>query len=284
MDDSELRREFDAWNAIREARSAIALAKHRVEGIDELLRRLGEHPAPEELGRIVYALMEKVGDATDHPEIARALKIISDATDRAPSVLKPSLDRAVGRLLRSIDPACAVPLAMEWGSHRRKVRREWALKVLKNAELTPELSEYLVQRYRDTGETQFLQQVLRGTLPLGVDRSELFAAFDDPSDQYWQARVAMAALRADSSVAEAISMERPHAFAWAVGKLSLRRFVPLMLAALDRANDKVPLIGITVWALGQVGAKAELLSLEPLIDQLEIENPDPFSRSEARPD
>ena len=41
------------------------------------------------------------------------------------------------------------------------------------------------------------------------------------------------------------------------------------MRALERANDKVALVGIVIWALGKLGAKNELLKLEPLIDELD---------------
>ena len=94
----------------------------------------------------------------------------------------------------------------------------------------------MVSRYRETDDIGFLKVLLRGPLHPDLDRAQIFAAFDDPEDRYWAARVAEAALRADPSLAASLAFENPHAFTWAAGRLGRPELVPLIMQAIERGK------------------------------------------------
>ncbi len=279
IDDAELRQQYLAWEVISEARRAIMMAKQRVDPTEELCERLGSTQDPHELSRVVYALLERVGDQEHEAIIVDALHRISAEAEQRHYSERERLDRSTGRLMRALSPEISIPLAMEWGRHRTKRRRELAIKVFRAAPLSKAITEYLLERYDATRDVEFLKLILREPLSGTIDRRKLFEAFDGIDGGYWQARVAEAAMKAQPGIAEELCAERPHAFFWAVGRLGLVEHASLIVEALTRANDKLPLVGIAVWALGKLGAKAEILCLEPLVEELERTHPDPFKRS-----
>lgn len=278
MDGEDLKQLYYRRRAIDDARGAIGLAKQRVESLADLLIRLRTAPR-DELSNVVYALLERSGDPRTDPQILAEITRISDFTDTLPSSERARYDGAVGRILRQMNPTCALPLAMAWAAHRRKARRLVALKVIAKTPLTDEVAEFLLRRYRETKETDFLKVILREPLPHNLVVDELFGAFKVEHDDYWQARVAESALRADESHGPELMRMYPHATIWAAGRLRMQHLIPEIIRALHRANDKVAILGIAVWALGKMGAKSELLALEPLIDELDAQYPDPWARS-----
>ena len=269
-----------AWTrrTIDEARGAIQLAKERVEPLTELLSRLAT-TSGDQLNNVVYALLERAGDPQNDPIIFKELTRISDLTDTLPSECRARLDRTLGRVLRRIDPGIAMPLTLAWGRHRRKTRWTVALKILRGVPLTDEISRYLLERFRQTDNVAFLQPILSGPLPSGIDADELFQAFEVAADSYWKARVAESVMKSDMARGPSLMARHPHAAIWAAGRLGAHHLVPSILDAFHRSNDKIALLGITVWALGKLGAKKELLDLEPIIDDLDAQFPDPWARS-----
>mgnify|MGYP000612553321 CR=1 FL=1 len=278
MDGDELKQLYYRRRAIDDARGAISLAKQRVESLSELLSRLRSAPR-DQLSNVVYALIERVGDPQTDPQIVAELARVSDFTDTLPSSERAQFDGAVGRILRRLNPACALPLAMAWAEHRRKSRRRVALKVLVKAPLTGDVAEFLLRRYRETQDTDFLKVILRDPLPHSLNVDELFGAFEVDDDKYWQARVAESALRADESRGPELVLTQPHATIWAAGRLGIQHLIPEIVQTLHRANDKAAILGIVVWALGKMGAKSELLALEPLIDELDSQYPNPWAKA-----
>jgi len=277
MDGEELNQLYYRRRAIDEARVAINLTKQRVESLSELLSRLRSAPR-DQLGDVVYALLERCGDPRTDPQIAAELTRVSDFTDTLPSSERARFDGAVGRILRQLNPTCTLPLAMAWAEHRRKARRRVALQVLVKAPLTEDMAEFLLRRYRETRETDFLKVILREPLPQSLSVDELFGAFKVEHDDYWQARVAESALCANDNLGPELMRTQPHATIWAAGRLRMQHLIPEIVQALHRANDKVAILGVAVWALGKMGAKSELLALEPLIDELDAQYPDPWQK------
>lgn len=91
-------------------------------------------------------------------------------------------------------------------------------------------------------------------------------------DEYWQMRVVEAALRGGPTQSSMIAQLSPKSFVWAVGRLGLVELLPLVRDLMRHANNKLALIGITIWAYGKLHAYADIEALEPLVLELETEH------------
>lgn len=268
MDEIELRLIFNSRRAIDDARKAIRLARQRSEPVSVLLSRL-RSANKDQLSDVVYALQEKSGNPLTDMQIVASLTEFSDYVDTLPSSERSRLDSAIGRIMRRLDPTSALPLAILWAKHRRKGRRLFALKILAKISLNDEIIELLLKRFRETQEKDFLKPIIRAPFPSFLNVEEFFEAFKFDEDDYWQALVAESALRTDERLAPKLLMNHTHATIWAAGRLNMRQLVPDIMQAFYRSNDKISILGITVWALGKLGAQTQILELEHVIDDLD---------------
>jgi hypothetical protein len=275
-----LRERHDAMIAIEDARRTIALAKVRCLSFDALLERLRCVLTDSTPSEVVYAVIETERDAEQDHKLAQVVVDLAKTADQAPRKEKEWLDRQIGRLLSALPKVVARPIAREFLTHSRKIRREIGLKRLALEVADEETTRLLLARFEQTNDIDFLKAILRHPLLLDlINPSTLIAQFDE---DYWKMRVVEATLRSNEAAGIALAHSHPLPFVWAVGRTENPRFVPIVSDCLRRANDKATLIGIVAWAFGKLQAAAQLQALEPLLDQLAAENTIDWD-SESRP-
>jgi hypothetical protein len=267
--DADLRRKVIAQSNLVSARRTLTLAKIRCLTFDEKLRRLKKGLDEDFFDELSYAVRESERSPRQNAELASVVVRLAKKADGLPSSQRARLDRRVGRLLRALPFDLASPIVLELLSDPLKQRRELGLRRIRSEAISNHFVQFLCERFRETGDNELLKVILGKPIPLAIlDPHALVKSFDD---DYWRMRVIEATLKADASRGAAFASSHPLPFIWACGRLGKRSMISNIVDCLSNAPDKVPLIDITAWALGKLGAKGELARLEDLLDQMSKE-------------
>jgi hypothetical protein len=264
--DSGLHQNIVAQSSLVSARRTLALAKIRCLPLKEKLRRLKNGLDEEYFDELAFAVGESERSKHQNTELAAIVANLAKRSAHLRSSERARLDRRVGKLLRVLPFDLARPIVLDLLSDPLKQRRKIALKGVRSEAMDDHFVELLWNRFRETDDVSLLKVILGRPIPLDtVDPYRLIDSFDE---DYWKMRVIEATLKADGSRGTEFASSHPLPFIWACGRLEDRRMTSSVVDCLSSAPDKVALIDITAWALGKLGATAELTRLEALLNQL----------------
>lgn len=267
MDQAVLNR-IRATTVIRDAREAMKRAQLRCIPFDQLLERIYQLVSDADAYDVVYAILEHDLNKEQHHALAKALSCLLPKIDRTRGIDRGRLDRQVGRLLPILPTELSHPIAIECISHVRKSRRTAGLKCLNIDTMDEHTFRYFIDCFDKTRDDRILKALLKHPIRLEcINPTRLLKTFN--GDDYWQARVIEATLRADFSVGLSLAETHPFAFVWAAGRLGNTELLPTISHCLDAVEDKLPIIGIVTWAYGKLGAVTELIALHPILEELE---------------
>jgi hypothetical protein len=270
LDQTVMRRKYEAGLAVTNARRTVALAKIRCLPFDILLTRLRSILDDQSAEEVHIAICEHPHDHAQHCQLADVVRDLASKDNYVPPGKRAWLDRRLRYLIRTLPSALARPIAMEFLEHPRKSRREAGFQCIEIDAFDDDTTRHFLSRFEETGDHRFLKALLRHPLRLSaVNPALLIERFDD---DYWQMRVAEATLRTDFDAGIALATTHPRPFIWASGRLGDQRLLPFVSECLRVSNDKARLVGITAWAFGKLKAHDQLLQLEPLLDELEHQN------------
>jgi hypothetical protein len=264
--DSDLHRQIVAQSSIVAARKTLALAKTRCLPFKEKLRRLKRGLNEEFFDELAFAVAESERSARQNAKLASVVADLAKKSNHLRTSERARLDRRVGKLLRVLPSDLARPIVVSLLSDPLKRRRQIALKCIRSEEMDDHLVQFLWNRFRETDDNILLKVILSRPIPLALlDPHTLIHSFDD---DYWKMRVIEATLKTDISRHTEFASLYPLPFIWACGRLGNRRMISDVFDCLSNAHDKAGLIDITAWALGKLGATAELEDLEALLNEL----------------
>ena len=264
--DSDLRRKLIAQSSLVSARKTLMLAKVRCLPFKEKLRRLKRGLDEEYFDELAFAVGETERSKRQNSELAAIVANLAKRSTHLGSNGRARLDRRIGKLLRVLPFDLARPIVLDLLSSPLKQRRRVALKGIRSEAMDGRFVQFLWNRFLETGDNTLLKVILSRPIPL--DRLDPYRLIDSFDEDYWKMRVIEATLKADISRGPELAASHPLPFIWACGRLEDRRMTSRVVDCLSSAADKASLIDIVAWALGKLGAIAELTKLEALLNQL----------------
>ena len=185
-------------------------------------------------------------------------------SENSPSKLKAKLDRTLLRLVRLLPPNLAISFAEPYVDHRLKARRKWAYSALRQKPISQTIAVKLAKVFQETGDQDALKLIARNPEHVAIiGRDFLLANLDE---EYWRARVVEALIHYDRSAALSLSDRYPFELAHAIGRAEDRSLIRPLCDLFETNRHNLEFLSIYAYALGKLGAKAELESLERLID------------------
>jgi len=264
------RLQYERQFQIEEARRAVKLALVRSLSFQELLYRYESICTDDSASEVIFAIQEKLLDAPMAEALALVIRAHMAAAAVASSKERQKIDRYVALLIPFLPINVRLPLLSEYLEDNRKTRREVGFRSLKRSEIEPQLASYLRMRFFVTGDTRFLKFALRVDAPLSAaEARQMISAFNDEGDEYWGVRVIQSQLDKNRELALQLASAYPKEFIWACGRSGNTSWVPDIRRIFQAANDKIPLLGIVVWAFGKLGALAELREMNAILNELE---------------
>lgn len=258
---------ISAIQPMEDARRTIELARIRCLRFPQLVQRLRKLPSDDQASEIVLAIIEAQRNGQEDRQLVAVLHDLLLLGDRIPSQRREWLERQVGRILKTLPPRHSWPLVRECLLHRRKSRRTAGFRALSLDRIDEDISQFLLERFKATGDDRFLKVLLNHPLQLGsVDPRILLDAFD--GDGYWMMRTIEAVLRSDLDTGESYAATHRAEFIWAAGRIGDERLVSKIADCLEAANDKLPLVAVVAWAFGRLNALEHLQAMQTMLDEL----------------
>ena len=262
--------QYERQFQIEEAKRAVKLALVRTLSFQDLLRRYQEILTDDSPSEVIYAIQEKLVDAEMAEALAKAIRGHMTVAASASGKDRQRIDRYAALLIPVLPVEVRLPLLSEYLEDRRKTRREIGFRALKNSEIEPQLASYLRSRFFTTADTRFLKFALKVETPLtAAEADRMISAFGQEGDEYWCVRVIQSQLNVNRELALGFAGAHPKEFIWACGRSGNSSWIESIRQIIQAANDKVPLLGIAVWAFGKLGALEELKAMEAIISELE---------------
>jgi hypothetical protein len=257
--------------AVQDARRAVRLALVRVLTFDQLLERYSAILTDESPSEVIFAIGERALDLAMAEKLAAAIRKQMEAAAQATSKDRNQIDRYVALLVPHLPEQLAIPLLSEYLEDKRKTRRDVGFRALKRCDVTPALAGYLKERFFGTGDTKFLKFALRGKISISPSEArEMVIAFKAEGDDYWGMRIIGSQLEEAATQSE-LARAHPKEFIWACGRSGVPEMADAVRETFAAANDKIPLLGITVWAFGKLNALDDLRRMDSLLAELESE-------------
>lgn len=243
----------------REVREASVLtAEDLVRQVETVL----EHP----MTGAALARMRDVQFSADHEaRLMNAALLIAKRTADLQNAARAGIDQLLQLLIEVLPAAVSDALAVECLRHRRKPRREAALKALRTRGVDGVVAKELFDRYRASGNQELLKFVAR--FPRAIAESDPRFLLDHLEEQYWRMRVVESLLTADQQRAQALAPDFPHEFLWAVGRARHEPSLPIVGRLLDEKPYDLEVVSLCAYAYGQLRVADHLDAIRAILER-----------------
>ena len=195
--------------------------------------------------------------------LVAAMVELAIRSEGSPSKLKAKLDRTLLRLVRLLPPNLANSFAEPYVDHRLNARRKWAYSALHKKPISKTIAVKLARVFQKTDDQEALKLIARNPEHVAtIGGGFLLESLDE---EYWRARVFEALIHYDRSTALSFSDRYPFEFVHATGRVGDRSLMPPLCALFEANRHDLEFLSIYAYALGKLGAKGELESLERFI-------------------
>ena len=240
---------------LQELTRTIEFAKLRFLDFDCLVERLLESRNNIDTS-VVNRLKEMSLSELEYKTLVESCEVLSERGRTGQASVREKVDRTINRILRILPNEMSYPFAISYLNDRLKRRRAWAYSAMRGKELAPNLLPELVDIFDKRKDQEALQLIARNpSLVIELDPGFLLSNL---CDQYWRARTIEALLRGDRDAGLRVADEYPIEFAHAVGRLRDRSLLKPLTALLDNNATSIPFLSLYSYALGRMGALAEL--------------------------
>lgn len=241
--------------SLQELMRTIEFAKLRCLDFDCLVERLLESRNSINTS-VVNRLKEMSLSELEYKELVESCEELSERGRTGHASFREKVDRTINRILRILPNDMSYPFAISYLNDRLKRRRAWAYSAMRGKELAPNLLPELVDIFDQRKDQEALQLIARNpSLVIELDPDFLLSNL---CDQYWRARTIEALLRGDRNAGLRVADEYPIEFAHAVGRLRDQSLLKPLTALLEHNATSIPFLSIYSYALGRMGALAEL--------------------------
>lgn len=248
---------------LRELARTIRYACIRCLTPSEIIKLVCDLNEAGNLGDYIGRLLELGLTADQFECLARGMEELASRSESVPSSVRVKIDRTILRLVRILPSHLACRFAEPYVDHPRKARREWAYTALREKEVSLEIALKLVDIFKETQDQRALELIARN--PKCVVEVGIVFLLKNIREEYWRARVLESALRYDRANAVALSREYPFEFTHAVGRLGDPALLSSLCPLLGLNAKDPKFLAIYAYALGKIGARDELESLDRFV-------------------
>ena len=241
--------------SLQELTRTIEFAKLRCLDFDCLVERLLDSSNNIDTS-VVNRLKEMSLSELEYKKLVESCEELSERARSGQASYREKVDRTINRILRILPNDISYPFAISYLNNRLKRRRAWAYSAMRGKELAPNLLPELVDIFDQRKDQEALQLIARNP-PLVIELDPGFL-LSNLFDQYWRARTIEALLRGNRDAGLRVADEYPIEFAHAVGRLRDRSLLKPLTALLEHNATSIPFLSIYSYALGRMGALAEL--------------------------
>jgi hypothetical protein len=246
------------------ARSA-AFATLRCLSSDALIARVVALPVDKQSEALTKVLGERELSTDQVGTIERGVRSIAILGERLSSRDKARIDAVVNRLVRLLPVEESSRFAIEELVHKRKARRDIALRVLRRQGVASEVATGLWDLFDKTGDEGLLELIVRTPEVVSVSRpADLLTHLSEP---YWKGRVFEALIRHAPELVEKLAHTYPAEFLHGAGRAESSGFASLATTIWrQNASDPVTL-KMAVWYFGKIGKSEQVSEIQDRIQQ-----------------
>jgi len=229
----------------------------------EIFDRIAGLDLDPEVTDYVYRISELRLTGSNLEHLLGAMKNLANRSESSSSKVRAKIDRILLRLVRLLPTDIGNNFAEPFVDHRLKSRRRWAYSSLRQKPISKIIAVKLANVFKQHGDQDALKLIARNPKRVTDVGGEFLLA--NINEEYWRARVVEALLDYDRPTALLIAKRYPFEFAHAVGRSGDDSLVSYLTDLFPANQDDMEFISIYAFALGKLGAIAELESLECFI-------------------
>ena len=241
----------------------VRYAKLRCLSPTEIFDRIAGLDLDPEVTDYVYRISELRLTGSNLEHLLGAMKNLANRSESSSSKVRAKIDRILLRLVRLLPTDIGNNFAEPFVDHRLKSRRRWAYSSLRQKPISKIIAVKLANVLKQHGDQDALKLIARNPKRVTDVGGEFLLA--NINEEYWRARVVEALLDYDRPTALLIAKRYPFEFAHAVGRSGDDSLVSYLTDLFPANQDDMEFISIYAFALGKLGAIAELESLECFI-------------------
>ncbi len=241
----------------------VRYAKLRCLSPTEIFDRIAGLDLDPEVTDYVYRISELRLTGSNLEHLLGAMKNLANRSESSSSKVRAKIDRILLRLVRLLPTDIGNNFAEPFVDHRLKSRRRWAYSSLRQKPISKIIAVKLANVFKQRGDQDALKLIARNPKRVTDVGGEFLLA--NINEEYWRARVVEALLDYDRPTALLIAKRYPFEFAHAVGRSGDDSLVSYLTDLFPANQDDMEFISIYAFALGKLGAIAELESLECFI-------------------
>ena len=241
----------------------VRYAKLRCLSPTEIFDRIAGLDLDPEVTDYVYRISELRLTGSNLEHLLGAMKNLANRSESSSSKVRAKIDRILLRLVRLLPTDIGNNFAEPFVDHRLKSRRRWAYSSLRQKPISKIIAVKLANVFKQHGDQDALKLIARNPKRVTDVGGEFLLA--NINEEYWRARVVEALLDYDRPTALLIAKRYPFEFDHAVGRSGDDSLVSYLTDLFPANQDDMEFISIYAFALGKLGAIAELESLECFI-------------------
>ncbi len=241
----------------------VRYAKLRCLSPTEIFDRIAGLDLDPEVTDYVYRISELRLTSSNLEHLLGAMKNLANRSESSSSKVRAKIDRILLRLVRLLPTDIGNNFAEPFVDHRLKSRRRRAYSSLRQKPISKIIAVKLANVFKQHGDQDALKLIARNPKRVTDVGGEFLLA--NINEEYWRARVVEALLDYDRPTALLIAKRYPFEFAHAVGRSGDDSLVSYLTDLFPANQDDMEFISIYAFALGKLGAIAELESLECFI-------------------
>ena len=241
----------------------VRYAKLRCLSPTEIFDRIAGLDLDPEVTDYVYRISELRLTGSNLEHLLGAMKNLANRSESSSSKVRAKIDRILLRLVRLLPSDIGNNFAEPFVDHRLKSRRRWAYSSLRQKPISKIIAVKLANVFKQHGDQDALKLIARNPKRVTDVGGEFLLA--NINEEYWRARVVEALLDYDRPTALLIAKRYPFEFAHAVGSSGDDSLVSYLTDLFPANQDDMEFISIYAFALGKLGAIAELEALECFI-------------------
>lgn len=241
----------------------VRYAKLRCLSPTEIFDRIAGLDLDPEVTDYVYRISELRLTGSNLEHLLGVMKNLANRSESSSSKVRAKIDRILLRLVRLLPTDIGNNFAEPFVDHRLKSRRRWAYSSLRQKPISKIIAVKLANVFKQHGDQDALKLIARNPKRVTDVGGEFLLA--NINEEYWRARVVEALLDYDRPTALLIAKRYPFEFAHAVGRSGDDSLVSYLTDLFPANQDDMEFISIYAFALGKLGAIAELESLECFI-------------------
>jgi hypothetical protein len=246
--------------AARELSRTIKFASLRCLSPEDIMSELAKLDEADDQSDYIARLLDLKLNQSELELLELTMEALVQRADNASPKLQRKIHHFLLRLVRALPSNAACRFAEPFVDHRLKTVRERAFSALRNKQISESIVAKLTNVFCTLGDQEALELIARNSEQVPKVGGEFLLT--NLKERYWRGRVLEALLRHDRSTALALADRFPFEFVHAVGRTEDRTLLESLRGLFDAHSNSLEFLSIYAYALGKLGAKADLESLK----------------------